>query len=206
MFHSKYAHGSLAVLLILFAAGRLFAASCPEGTVYLGEDDDYLYCKRLGDHVGNDQATRAAILRNAMGKLGYPYHSLGGRCLNGEVSMCPTQEHPSGCYDCSALVFDVLRSVGVWVQPDANNQYNFFKNIPQGIKTEAPIFGDIVFIQADDESRISHTGIYVGTRDGRVYYLNASSGRNKVWVSRMPRGKSPYAYGNVSVLRVGRSD
>jgi len=206
MYHRQFAHSSLAVLLLLFAAGRLLAAGCPDGTVYIGEDDSYLFCKRLGDYIGNDQSTRAAILRNAMNKLGYPYHSLAGRCLNGVVSMCPVQEHPSGCYDCSALVFDVLRSVGVWVRPDANNQYNYFKNTPQGLKSEDPIFGDIVFIQAEDGSRISHTGIYVGTHDGRVYYLNASSGRNKVWVSRMPRGKNPFAYGNVSVLRIGKGD
>lgn len=196
----------LIALTLLLAAFRVFAASCPADTVYIGEDDKYLYCRRSGDYIGNDQAVRAAILRNAMTKLRYPYHEIDGRCLTGNVSMCPVHEedHAEGCYDCSALVFDVLRSVGVWVAPNANNQYKYFKGIPDGLKTDNPIFGDIVFIKAEGEDRIKHTGIYVGTRDNRIYYLNASSTKGKVWVSRMPQGKKPYAYGNVSVLRVGK--
>ncbi|MEK9139792.1 MAG: NlpC/P60 family protein [Nitrospirota bacterium] len=198
----------LTAFLLIFVAFNAFAASCPTDTVYIGEDEDYLYCRRRGDYIGNDQAVRAAILRNAMTKLRYPYHEVERRCLAGNVSMCPLNEedHSRGCYDCSALVFDVLRSVGVWVEPNANNQYNYFKSIPQGLKTENPMYGDIVFIQADDEPRIGHTGIYVGTRDNRIYYLNASVSKQKVWVSRMPQGKRPFAYGNVSVLRIGKSD
>lgn len=167
-----------------------------------------MYCRRRGDYIGNDQAVRAAILRNAMTKLRYPYHQVDGRCLTGNVSMCPLSEedHSRGCYDCSALVFDVLRSVGVWVEPNANNQYNYFKGIPKGLKTGNPMYGDIVFIQAKDESQIGHTGIYVGTRDDRIYYLNASTTKQKVWVSRMPQGKRPFAYGDVSVLRIGKGD
>ena len=183
---------------------QVSAANCPAGTVYVGEDEDYLYCKRLGDYVGDDQATRAAIIRNAMKKVDYVYHRIPGRCLTGDVSICPTSEHPMGCYDCSALVFDVLRSVGVWVEPNAHNQYLYFKGIPDGLKFVEPIYGDVIFIQNDKDSKIDHTGIYVGTRDGRIYYINASSRKGKVTVSATR--SRPFAYGNVSVLRVGKID
>lgn len=194
--------------LMLFLVPPLtsYAAGCPSDTVYIGEDDDYLYCKRVGDYVGNDQATRAAIIRNAMAKARYPYHMVEGRCLSGDVSMCPTTSHSGGCYDCSALVFDVLRSIGVWVEPSADNQYNYFKSIPGGLKGSDPIYGDVVFIQSEDGSRIVHTGIFVGTRADRIYYVNASSTKKEVRVSRMPIGVRPRAYGDVSRLRVGKVD
>jgi NlpC/P60 family protein len=175
------------------------AVSCPAGTFQIGEDDKTLYCKRENDAVGDGQATRAAILRQAMAKLGYPYHKINGRCLDGDVAMCPTGEHPGGCYDCSALVYDVLRSVGQPVTPNAQHQYSYFASIPDGLKHESPIYGDLVFFR-NEQGQVGHVGIYVGSRAGSIYYLHSPGKGRTVTVSHTTR--QPYAYGNVSVLKV----
>ncbi len=211
MRYTKFAREA-ACLTITAAAWVLppsaLAASCPADTVYVGEDDNYLFCRRMGDYVGADQATRAAILRNGMRRLRLPYHLVKGRCLDGDVTMCPLndEDHAQGCLDCSAFVFDVLRSVGVRATPSAQHQFEYFKSLPGGIKTSEPVIGDVIFFKDTASHRVKHTGIYVGMRDGHVYYLNASYSRQEVWVSRMPKGKMPYAFGNVSMIRIKRED
>jgi cell wall-associated NlpC family hydrolase len=177
------------------------AASCPAGTYQIGEDEKHIYCKREGAGVDEDMATRAGILKFAMSKLGYPYHEIEGRCLDGDVSMCPTGDHTGGCYDCSALVYDVLRSIGQRVQPSSGNQYVYFEQLPGGLKTSDPIYGDVVFFHKPDGS-CCHVGIFVGSRNQRVYYLHSPSTGRTVTVSSTSR--TPMAYGNVSILRVSK--
>ena len=188
----------VSIQLLLFPIPAM-AASCPPGTFYFGEDDVQIFCKRENYAVGDGQATRAAILKQAMAKLGYPYHMIEGRCLNGDVAMCPTSEHPGGCYDCSALVYDVLRSVGQPVMPNVRNQYNYFASIPGGLKHDSPTYGDLVFFPPNEKGQM-HVGIYVGSRAGNIYYLHSPSTGRTVTVSHTTR--QPYAYGNVSVLKV----
>jgi hypothetical protein len=94
-------YGTVAMLMIILAIKATSAEACPDGTYYLYEDATTIYCKRENDGIGDNQATRAAILKSAMAKLGYPYHEVNTkkgeyRCLHGDVSMCPTHEHPGG--------------------------------------------------------------------------------------------------------------
>lgn len=189
----------LAALQLLNIPAAAIAASCPDGTFYFGEDKVQIFCKRENDGIGDARATRAAILKYAMSKLGYPYHMIEGRCLDGDVSTCPTGEHPGGCYDCSALVYDVLRSVGQPVFPNVRHQYDYFASIPGGLKHDFPIYGDLVFFPPNAEGQM-HVGIYVGSRGGSIYYLHSPSTGRTVTVSHTTR--RPYAYGNVSVLKV----
>jgi cell wall-associated NlpC family hydrolase len=184
---------------LLFYAGLANAQSCPPGSYYFGEDDRRIYCKLENEGIGDDQATRAVILKHAMNKLGYPYHLIEGRCLAGDVAMCPTGEHGGGCYDCSALVYDVLRSVGQHVEPNVRNQYAYFASIPGGLKHKNPSYGDVVFLSEPHGSSL-HVGIYVGSRAGQIYYLHSPSTGRTVTVSHTT--KEPYAYGDISVIRI----
>jgi len=182
---------------------------CPAGTYYIYEDDTTIYCKRENEGIGDDRATRAAILKSAMAKLGYPYHQANtakgeSRCLDGDVSMCPTGEHSGGCYDCSALVYAVLQSVGQRVEPNAIHQYKYFEGISGGIKHANPIYGDVIFFVHGNPQISSnwHTGIYVGSRGGRFYYLHAPGKDKRVKVSST--AKEPYAFGNMSLLKMAK--
>jgi NlpC/P60 family len=91
-----------------------------------------------------------------------------------------------------------LKSVGQIVEPGAMNQYEYFKSISGGIKHENPIYGDVVFFVS--KSGAWHTGIYVGSREGRIYYLHAPGKDKHVMVSST--SNQPYAYGNVSLLKM----
>ena len=201
-----------AVAIMLCGATQATGAStCPSGTIFLWADEDYLYCQRVDDPVGDDSATRAAILRYAMSKLGYPYHQINGRCLNGDISYCPTREHVEGCYDCSALVYDVLRAVGQRPpNTGAANIYEYFRSLRNGLKYRDPIYGDIVFFSEQADGAVTHVAIYLGARrveEGTLlYYLHAPGKGRPVTVGRRllrdgNRAKWPIAYGNVSILR-----
>lgn len=98
-------------------------------------------------HVSGD--VQQKVLKAAESQIGVPY-VYGG-------------EAPGVDFDCSGLVQWAYAQAGVTVPRVANDQFNFFKMIPQ---SEA-VPGDLVFFHDDSDpsSYVYHVGIYDGGDD-----------------------------------------
>ncbi len=80
--------------------------------------------------------------------------------------------------DCSGLTYICARINGIYLPRDADQQFEFIDNAPEGMDNIKP--GDLVFFSSDEElSDISHVGIYVGDNS----MLHAGKTNGSVFVS-----------------------
>ena len=98
----------------------------------------------------------------AMGLLGVPYRYGGAS--------------PERGFDCSGLVYYVLRHSGAEVPRLTNEQYT--QSLPVGLTELRP--GDLVFFRTEGLS-VSHVGIYLGDEQ----FIHAPSSGRAVTIERL---------------------
>ncbi|HEU0196706.1 MAG TPA: C40 family peptidase [Nevskiaceae bacterium] len=123
----------------------------------------------------NDVAVRQQVLLDALGQIGRPY-VYGGADAAG--------------FDCSGLVYDVYRKVGVDLPRTAARQYDAGRHIP--FADAAP--GDLVFYRIDGGM---HVTIYIG--HGEVVQAPSSGKTVSIAHVDRPWWRDHYA-GTVRVL------
>lgn len=77
-------------------------------------------------------------------------------------------------FDCSGLVLEGLRSIGMWGKEDATAQMIYEHFLPKGTLTTRPDVGSLIFFGKDSKS-ITHIGIAINN----YQFIEAGGGDSK---------------------------
>lgn len=84
-------------------------------------------------------------------------------------------------FDCSGLVYYCLNQSGYSISRQSSAMYAANENWDYISSINDLVPGDLMFFRQDDESRITHVGVYIGNN----LILHASSGAGRIVISSM---------------------